>query len=221
MHPPIHSVFHPELMGTWLILLAFGAYHGINPGMGWLFALSLGLQQRSQRAVWGSLLPIAAGHAVSILLVVGLIVLAGQLIPLGLLRLLTALVLLGFGIYKLLTYYRHPRWVGMRVGWRDLFVWSFLMATAHGAGLMVAPALLSILKTAPGSTASDFGSQLGMMLGVSLHTLAMLTMMAAVAALVYWKLGLSILRRGWVNFDLIWAVALLLVGATALVRAIA
>ncbi len=201
------------------MLLAFGAFHGLNPGMGWLFALSLGLQQRRARAIWVSLLPIAAGHAASIVMVVVLVIAAGQLISLGLLRILTAGVLLAFGTYKLFTYYRHPSWVGMRVNLRDLFFWSFLMAMAHGAGLMVAPAMLSIVGFAPTDHSAPSG-EWGLLLGVGLHTIAMLLVMAAIAALVYRKLGLSVLRRRWINFDLIWAAALLVVGATALVFAI-
>lgn len=220
MHPLTHSATHPDLLGTWLLMIAFGAYHGLNPGMGWLFALALGLQQKSERAIWQSLLPISIGHAASIVLVAGLVLAAGQLVSTATLRLITAAGLLAFGIVKLMTYYRHPRWVGMRVNMRDLFFWSFLMAAAHGAGLMVAPVLLEIADTDvhPGTW---FSAGSGMLLGVGLHTLSMLVVMAAVAAIVYRKLGLKILRQSWINFDLIWAVALLVVGATALWLALA
>ncbi len=144
MHPLTHSATHPDLLSTWGLMIGFGAYHGLNPGMGWLFALALGLQQKSERAIWQSLLPISIGHAVSIILVAAVVLAAGHLISTGTLRFVTAAVLLAFGVIKLFTYYRHPRWVGMRVGMRDLFFWSFLMAAAHGAGLMVAPTLLEI-----------------------------------------------------------------------------
>src|SRR5690242_9704482 len=117
-----------------LALAGFGAFHGLNPAMGWLFALALGLQQRSERAIWVSLAPIALGHAMSLVLVAGAVLALGALVPMRALEIGAAIVLLGFGVYKLRTYYRHPRWVGMRVGMRDLFVWSFLMAAAHGAG---------------------------------------------------------------------------------------
>jgi hypothetical protein len=200
-------------------MIGFGAYHGLNPGMGWLFALALGLQQRSERAVWRSLLPISIGHAVSIVLVAALVLAAGHLLSIATLRVMTAATLLTFGIVKLLTYYRHPRWVGMRVGMRDLFLWSFLMAAAHGAGLMVAPSLLEI-SAAEGPPAS-WTSGAGVLLAVVLHTLSMLAVMAIVAAVVYRKLGLKILRKSWINFDLIWAAALLAVGATALYFAFA
>jgi len=173
-----------DSLGPWLAMLGFGAYHGLNPGMGWLFALSVGLQQQSERAIWVSLLPIAAGHAATIGLVALLVMAGVRFISASLLQWITAIALLAFGAYKVFNYYRHPRWVGMKVGMRDLFVWSFLMATAHGAGLMVAP--------------------------------AMLVVMGFVAWIVYKKLGLAVLRQKWINFDLIWAVALLLVGGIAL-----
>jgi hypothetical protein len=144
-----------------------------------------------------------------------LVLAAGHLVSTSTLRFATAAALIGFGVVKLFTYYRHPRWVGMRVGMRDLFFWSFLMAAAHGAGLMVAPTLLEI-SAAVGEGGAGLASGAGVMMAVGLHTLAMLAVMAIVALIVYRKLGLKILRQGWINFDLIWAVALLVVGATAL-----
>ncbi|MDZ7582421.1 MAG: hypothetical protein U5R30_18005 [Deltaproteobacteria bacterium] len=219
MHPLTHSATHPDLLNTWGLMIGFGAYHGLNPGKGWLFALALGLQQKSERAIWQSLLPISIGHAVSIILVAAVVLAAGHMISTGTLRFVTAVVLLAFGVIKLFTYYRHPRWVGMRVGMRDLFFWSFLMAAAHGAGLMVAPTLLEI--SAAGQQGAGLTSGTGMILAVGLHTLAMLGVMAIVAVIVYRKIGLKILRQSWINFDLIWAVALLVVGATALYFAFA
>lgn len=215
MHPLTHSVIHPDMLSNWALMAGFGAYHGLNPGMGWLFALALGLQQRNERAIWQSLLPISIGHAVSIVLVAALVLAAGHWVSTATLRFTTASVLLAFGVVKLLTYYRHPRWVGMRVGMRDLFIWSFLMAAAHGAGLMVAPILLEI-SAAGGQQGAGLTSSIGMLLAVGLHTLSMLVVMAIIAWIVYRKLGLKILRKSWINFDLIWAVALLVVGATAL-----
>ena len=212
-------------------MLAFGAYHGLNPGMGWLFALSLGLQRQSERAIWVSLLPIAAGHAASLVLVAGLVLAGAQFVSTAVLQLLTALVLIGFGLYKIFNYYRHPRWVGMQVSMKDLVWWSFLMAMAHGAGLMVAPVLLS-MTSAPSEMAAhaDHAAHVGhvvqqaslassgldMSMGVFLHTAAMLLVMALIAWIVYRRVGLAILRQRWVNFDLIWAVALLIAGGAAL-----
>lgn len=196
-------------------MIGFGAYHGLNPGMGWLFALSLGLQRQSQRAIWLSLLPIAAGHAASLVLVAVLILAGAQFISTTVLEVATALLLIGFGSYKVLNYYRHPRWVGMQVGLRDLAWWSFLMAMAHGAGLMIAPVLLG-MTTMHGSHELPVSPGIGMSLGILSHTLSMLLVMAIVAWIIYRYVGLAILRRRWVNFDLIWAVALLIVGGVAL-----
>ncbi|MDZ7596845.1 MAG: hypothetical protein U5J82_00745 [Desulfobacterales bacterium] len=220
MHPLTHSATHLDPMAGWALMIGFGAYHGLNPGMGWLFALALGLQQKSERAIWRSMLPITTGHAVSIVLVAALVLAAGHWLPVSRLRYLTAMVLLAFAVFKLFTYYRHPRWVGMRVGMRDLFLWSFLMAAAHGAGLMVAPTLLEVGHAAGAQTAG-LSAGTGMLLAVLLHTAAMLAVMLLVALVVYRKLGLKILRSSWVNFDLIWAVALLVVGVTALYHAVA
>ncbi|RJP26188.1 MAG: hypothetical protein C4520_01040 [Candidatus Abyssobacteria bacterium SURF_5] len=190
--------------------------------MGWLFALSLGLQQKSGRAIWVSLVPISAGHATSIALVAVLVAGIGSMISLQSLRLLTAVTLLGFGVYKLITYYRHPKWVGMRVKLHDLFLWSFLMAFAHGAGLMIAPILVGLLDGSHSGTHHvSASSGMLLMLAIVVHTLAMLVVMGFIAWIVYTRLGLMFLRRSWVNFDLIWAGALLVVGALALWGAVA
>jgi hypothetical protein len=188
---------------------AFGAYHGLNPGMGWLFALSLGLQRRSERAIALALIPIAAGHAASVAIVAGAVLALGALVSPRDLEIASACVLLAFGAYKLRTYYRHPRWVGMQVSMLDLVWWSFLMATAHGAGLMIAPTLITLSDTPHPDSAP-------LALAVAIHTAAMLAVMALVSWIVYKKVGLAVLRTSWVNFDLIWAVALLIVGSVAL-----
>ena len=218
MHPLTPSATLPDLMGGWALMVGFGAYHGLNPGMGWLFALALGLQQKSERAIWRSMLPITTGHAASIVVVAGLVLAAGSWLSITHLRYLAAIVLLLFAVFKLFNTYRHPRWVGMRVGMKDLFFWSFLMAAAHGAGLMVAPVLLEVGHAAAGPTAG-FISGLGVLMAILLHTAAMLAVMLVTALVVFRKLGLAILRRSWVNFDLIWAVALFVVGSTALYHA--
>lgn len=205
-------------MGAWLAIAGFGAYHGLNPAMGWLFALALGLQQRSERAIWVAMVPIALGHAASVGLVAGVVLALGALVSSSTLELAAAGCLLAFGVYKLRRYARHPRWVGMRVGIGDLFAWSFLMATAHGAGLMIAPLLVPIAHSMPMHD-HVMPQQSGVLgLAVAVHTLAMLLVMAIVAWIVYRRLGLAVLRRSWINFDLIWAVALLVVGAVALGR---
>lgn len=229
MLPQILTATRLETWGALLTMMAFGAYHGLNPGMGWLFALSLGLQSQNDRAIWKSLLPIATGHALSLLSVSMIVIAGARFLPQSFLEIVTALVLISFGIYKIFNYYRHPRWVGMQVGMRDLTWWSFLMATAHGAGLMVAPLVLSLtmcsLDTHMDHMAGDHAAHLagmgagltsGVMLGILVHTLAMLVVMALVAWFVYKKFGLRILRSHWINFDLIWAGALIIVGAIAL-----
>lgn len=205
-------------LGPWLAMLGFGAFHGLNPGMGWLFALSLGLQQQREKVIWLALIPIAAGHALAIGLAAVLVLLGLQVISLTTLQWLTAAILFVFGLYKLFNYYRHPRWVGMKVGFGDLFLWSFLMATAHGAGLMVIPALIGVAgmdMDHAGHAHHMSGEGLDMLLAVGLHTGAMLCVMGATAWVVYRKFGLAILRQHWINFDLIWAGALLVAAAIA------
>jgi hypothetical protein len=223
----ILSAIPVELLGNWLVMAAFGAYHGLNPGMGWLFALALGLQQQSERAIWRSLLPITLGHALSLVVVAGLVLAGSHFISPLALSGLTSLTLLGFGAYKLLNYYRHPRWVGMKVGFRDLFAWSFLMAAAHGAGLMVAPSLVNIANAhthdhhAAEAHQAHLAIGTGLSLGVVIHTGAMLVVMAFIAWVVYKKVGLAVLRTSWLNFDLIWAIALLVVGGFSFWQALA
>src|SRR5690349_10966522 len=127
----------------WLTLFLLGAYHGINPAMGWLFAVALGMQQNSTQAVVRSLAPIALGHAIAI----GFAVLLGALLQIVLpslyLKVTVAGALLALGLYRIVRS-RHFRWGGMQVGFRELTIWSFLMASAHGAGLMVLPVVLAL-----------------------------------------------------------------------------
>jgi hypothetical protein len=201
----------------WAALALLGVYHGVNPGMGWLFAVGRGLQERRRSAVLGALLPIALGHEASIVLVVVAVVLTQALVPPHTVRLVAALVLVAFGVWTLVRPRRHPRGFGMRVGVPGLAAWSFLMSSAHGAGLMVAPVLLGL------PVADQYGDlrQLGTTaaLAATVHVAAMLTTMALVAVVVYEKLGLGLLRRSWFNLDLAWSVALLLAGAVTLFSA--
>ena len=207
----------------WLTLTLLGAYHGLSPGMGWLFAVALGLQEKSGRAVIRALFPIAVGHAVSVGLAVGLLAAGKASIPLAVLPWITAALLVGFGIYKMVRP-RHPQWVGMRVNARDLVVWSFLMATAHGAGLMLLPVfLLGENNAAPchgegchNAAGLSLTSPAGYIAAISLHTLAMLTVSAIIALVVYYKVGLAILRRAWFDLDKVWAGALILAGVLGL-----
>jgi hypothetical protein len=199
----------------WVALVLLGAYHGINPGMGWLFAVAIGLQERSRRSVLRSLLPIALGHALSIAVVVAIVGSVQTIAPPRALRTGGALALIAFGLFKFAKPRLHPHWVGMRVRPGELALWSFLMATAHGAGLMLFPVLLAFPADAhahhthgvagDGSIARDGAA-------VLVHTMAMLLAMGLVALIVYEKLGLAILRRAWLNLDLVWAVAIVAAG---------
>src|SRR5262245_27415474 len=211
----------------WLALVGLGAFHGLNPAMGWLFAVALGMQRQSRGAVLASLLPIALGHALSIAIVVAVLALASALINLTPLQILAGLGLIGFGLYRLVG--RHKARGGMQVGFADLVLWSFLMATGHGAGAMLAPVLLEMPMPMMASMAGMHHQAL-MALGDSLsiglaavvvHTLAMLAVAGAVAIVVYEWVGLAFLRRGWINLDLVWSLALIAAGALTLLLAFA
>jgi hypothetical protein len=214
---------HAEVGSTalWLMLI-LGAYHGINPGMGWLFAVALGMQQQKASAVARSLVPIAIGHAAAIGGVVLAAALLGRALPLAAIRYPVAAVLIGLGIHRLVRH-RHPRWVRMQVGFRDLVMWSFLMASAHGAGLMVLPVVLvsSTVQAAdhmPGhSHASLATSPLAGLVATGVHTIGYLAVTGAIAWVVYRKFGLALLRTAWFNFDVAWAAALLVTGLVTLV----
>lgn len=231
-------MFLLDVSFPWLMLLLLGIFHGINPGMGWLFAVGLGLQEQRRAAVWAALLPLALGHALAIgvaLLVAGAV---GRVIPLHVLKWTVAIVLVGVGLYQLVRG-THPRYGGMQVGARDLTIWSFLMASAHGAGLMVLPFIFGSAPSATAGTtahahsalmhaeAPPHGSHASLLaslpqepligfLAMGVHTLGYLLVMGLVAVVVYEKLGLHLLRSAWVNLDLIWAGALILTGVLTL-----
>ncbi|MGE5207403.1 MAG: hypothetical protein ACM3PW_17465 [Chlamydiota bacterium] len=207
----------------WNAVLFLGAYHGINPGMGWLFAVALGMQQGSARGVWRALPPIALGHMVAVgavLLVAGL---AQMVVPLPILKAIIAAVLVSFGLYRLWRH-RHPRFGGMQVGFRDLTVWSFLMASAHGAGLMLLPFVMAMsdhvlaANGGHGHHAAVTGAHVPWVgaLALGLHTLAYLLVLTFAAWIVYRKLGLALLRSAWFNLDWLWAGALVATGAVVL-----
>ena len=202
----------------WAALALLGAYHGVNPGMGWLFAVARGMQEKSRRAVLASLLPIAIGHEASIVLVVIGVSLTEQFLPTFFIRLVAALVLVSFGVYKLVRPRSHPGGFGMRVGLGGLAMWSFLMSSAHGAGLMLAPVLLGLPVYASYHSLSEISLQA--VAAASLHVAAMLLVMGIVSVIVYEKVGLGILRRGWFNLDLGWSLVLIASGALTLFIAI-
>jgi hypothetical protein len=209
----------------WPALFLLGAYHGINPGMGWLFAVARGMQEHATKAVARALLPITLGHALSIGLVLALAGLIQIVLPLGYVQIVVAFALISLGILRLLRR-KHFAWGGMQVGFRDLTIWSFLMASAHGAGLMVLPIVLH--AAAANANAMPAGQEHHMpmpavdgawtsLAATLIHTLGYLSVTAVIALLVYRKFGLSLLRKGWFNLDLVWAVALIVTGCVALV----
>lgn len=204
---------------VWAALFLLGCFHGINPGMGWLFAVALGLQERTTRAVFRAVVPITLGHLASVGLVVALAVVAAFWLPHAIVHRAAAAILLSFGVYKLVRT-RHPRWVGMKVGFWGLAFWGFLMASAHGAGLM----LLPFVTMSPGGAhdamsmpmpAAPASAETGALM-IAMHTLGYIATMSVVAWLVYAKFGVSFLRSAWFNVDLVWAVALIASGLIAL-----
>ena len=211
----------------WLAVAMLGAYHGIDPSMGWLFAVALGLQERRRGKVFEALLPIAVGHLIAVGLAVALI--AGAMASgAWILRPIGAVALIAFGIFRLWRPQAHPRWVAMRVSTLDLVTWSFLMASAHGAGLMLFPILMDMPAGAHGMSlmhhhhigAIAVHGHLSLAQAVAVvlvHTSAMLIVMGTVAIAVYQWIGLQILRSAWINLDTIWAIALIAAGLLSLI----
>jgi hypothetical protein len=213
---------------SWMALAALGAGHGLNPGMGWLFAVALGMQEGRARAVWRALPPLALGHAMAVGAAVVTAAALGQVVPAEALARMVGVLLVLLGARRLVRH-RHPRYGGMRVNFRELTTWSFLMATAHGAGLMVLPLLLG---HSTAGAAPHHGSHLvhvtaASMLPVAngaaaglhatlLHTGGYLLVTGIIAIVVYRKLGLRLLQTVWINLDLIWGVALIVTGGVAL-----
>ena len=210
----------------WLAVFGLGIFHGINPAMGWLFAVALGLQEQKRTAVFRALPPMVLGHALSIAIIIGAVLLARISLPHRTLKIAAAAILFAFGLYRLLRS-RHPNWVGMRVGFGDLTLWSFVMASAHGAGLMLVPFFLP--SPAAGESHhhdthqmhawafANFSAPSLLIASVVVHTLGYLVATALVAIVVYEKLGVAILRRAWFNIDFIWMLALMITGVFILV----
>jgi hypothetical protein len=204
----------------WLVLAGLGAFHGLNPAMGWLFAVALGLHRNSRVILVHALPAIAVGHAVSIAMVAGAVVLAGIAVNGRVLLAGSGLLLIGWAIYHQLYGHRHRVRVGMRTGLAGLALWSFLMATAHGAGLMVLPALIPLCLAGPPLGNIAAGGSLGIALAaVGIHTAAMLAVTGVIAVAVREWLGLAILRSAWINFDLVWTAGLALTGVVLLLSA--
>jgi hypothetical protein len=204
----------------WLALAGLGAFHGLNPAMGWLFAVALGLNRQSRAAVLLALPSIALGHALSIAIVVGAFLAASVLIDQRLTQVLCGLLLLGWAVYHQIYGHRHRVRVGMTTGLAGLAMWSFLMATAHGAGIMVLPAMIPLcLAAAPMAGMAAFRAWPIALAAVGVHMAAMLALTGTVAVIVYEWVGLSILRSAWINLDLVWTASLAGAGLLLLVLA--
>lgn len=205
--------------GSLAALVVLGAFHGLNPGMGWLFAVARGLQERSRAVVLESLPAIAAGHAASVFLVAAVVTVTGSVLTSRVVGVAGGVLLVGFGLWRLLSK-RHFRWVGMRLTLWQLACWSFLMSSVHGAGLMLVPVLTHGAVTVPGhmhGMAGQAGSAvLAAIFVTGVHTLAMFVVAGTIAVVVYEVAGLAILRRAWFNLDRLWAAALIAAGAATL-----
>jgi len=198
------------------MLVFLGAFHGINPGMGWLFAVALGMQENRAAAVWRAILPIGLGHACAVAAAVAVGMIAGVVLPGVELRWAVAAILIALGIRRLLRH-RHPRYGSMRIGPGGLTIWSFLIASAHGAGLMVLPIWLGM-----SAAAEEQGAHVHALTGtatltsglaaIAVHSGSYLIVTAAIASIVFHKLGVGLLRKAWINLDLIWAAALIATG---------
>ena len=205
----------------WLAVFGLGMFHGINPAMGWLFAVALGLQDQKRAAVLRALPPMVVGHALSVGIIIAVVLAARVSLPPRALKIVAAGILFAFGLYRLLRS-RHPNWVGMRVGFGDLTLWSFVMASAHGAGLMLVPFFLQ--SPSAGEAHHHDGHQMHtwafanfsapslLVVAVLVHTFGYLLMTALVALVIYEWVGVAILRRAWFNIDLIWMLALMITG---------
>jgi hypothetical protein len=226
---------HLHLLLPWLTLALLGAFHGLNPAMGWLFAVSIGFQERRTRAVLGALGPIALGHLLAIAAIAIPVGLLQVVLPTRVVMIAGGLALLAYAAYKVITRFRHPRWVGMRITSWELVSWSALMAAAHGAGLMLIPALAGLSHDEPAMamaspmpeghahhmkmvTEHDSGSRAlaEALAAVSLHTLAMMLVMGVIAIAVYRWIGVGILRRAWFNLDLVWTGTMAVAGGITL-----
>ncbi len=205
-------------MTSSLALLALGAFHGINPGMGWLFAVALGLQERRREAVWRALLPLALGHSLAVAAAVAVAVALGLVLTIEQVRWPVGILLIALGASRLIRH-RHPRWAAMRVRMGRLTLWSFLMASAHGAGLMVVPVFAGMVAAGgePSCHAhADAATLGGALLATGVHGLGYVLVTAAIAVVVFEKLGVGLLRTAWVNLDLVWAAALIVTGGFTL-----
>lgn len=208
----------PSELWLWLAVAGLGLFHGINPAMGWLFAVALGLNRHSERAVWLSLVPIALGHALAVAVVLFAVLALGLIVEPDWLRHFAAVILLAWAAWHALYGRRHPLRVGMQTGLGGLFLWSFLMANAHGAALMLIPVVVPLcLAASPAHELTASGSTPVALAALALHTGAMLAAIGTISIVVYKWVGVAFLRRGWINLDLVWTIALVVCGIILLV----
>ena len=204
----------------WLALVGLGAFHGVNPAMGWLFAVALGLHRKSRAVVLESLIPIAVGHALAIGVVAMAVVALGMTVDQRVIRLAAGGLLIAWALYHQLYGMRHRVRVGMGVGMVGLGLWSFTMASAHGAGLMLVPILMPLAGAGMHAGHAMPAASLTVTLAaVAVHTLAMLVVTALIAVVVYEWVGVAFLRRGWINLDRVWTGSLIATGLILLVTA--
>jgi len=208
------------------MLVFLGAFHGLNPGMGWLFAVALGMQENRAAAVWRAILPIGIGHACAVAAAVALGMIAGVVLPIDELRWAVAAILIALGILRLVRH-GHPRYGSMRIGPGGLTIWSFLIATAHGAGLMVLPIWLGMSAAAAGNHGVHVhaipasATLISGLAAIAVHSGSYLVVTAAIASIVFHKLGVGMLRKAWINLDLIWAAALIATGTLTMLLPLA
>jgi hypothetical protein len=205
-----------ETAWPWFMFAGLGIFHGVNPAMGWLFAVALGLHRGSRRAVLLALPPMAVGHALAIWLVTASLVAIGAVVNMVAIHLAAGSILVLLAGHHWLYGHRHRVRIGMTVGMTGLAMWSFLMATTHGAGLMLVPALLPLCATMP---AMGGGSLLLTLAAVAVHTTATMVITGVVALVVYEWFGLAFLRRSWINFDLLWIGMLVATGLVLIITA--
>jgi hypothetical protein len=186
--------------------------------MGWLFAVALGLHRHSRKIVAMAWAPIAVGHAAAVAIVLSALLALDLVLDYRLLGRAAGVVLVGWALWHLLRGHRQPLRVGMQTGLAGLALWSFLMSTAHGAGLMLIPALAPLCLSETSIAGPVAGGRLGIAaIGLAVHTVTMLATIAAVSVVVYEWVGLAVLRSAWINFDLIWVAALATCGVLLIV----
>jgi len=208
----------PHELWLWLAIAGLGLFHGINPAMGWLFAVALGLNRHNERIVWLSLIPIALGHALAVGVTLLAVLALGLVLDLSQLRRVAGVIVLAWAAWHAVYGRRHSVRVGMQTGLAGLLLWSFLMANAHGAGLMLIPAVIPLcLAAAPAHELTAGGSAEIAFAALALHTGTMLAVIGIISITVYKWIGVAFLRRGWVNLDLLWTMALIVCGVALLV----